>query len=140
MIISLIREETSEEYDEKMIKKYGSIENLEKILNETKRTILHVDLENWKYLTENPEETIKLEKILITDNVNIGENEVELLNIIKNDNPKSVRDVANKINKDPANITYKINQLANEGLISFKKGLKNSKIPVLNYDKIEIAI
>jgi DNA-binding MarR family transcriptional regulator len=123
-----------------MIKKYGSIENLEKILNKTKRTILHVDLENWKYLTENPKETIKLEKILITNNVNIGENEVELLNIIKNDNPKSVRDVANKINKDPANITYKINQLANEGLISFKKGLKNSKIPVLNYDKIEIAI
>jgi predicted transcriptional regulator len=140
MIISLIKEETSQEYDNKMINKYGSIENLEKILNETKRTILHVDLENWKYLKENPKKTIKLEKIVITENLNIGENEVKLLNIIKNDNPKSVRELAIKLNKDPANTTYKINQLANEGLISFKKGLKNSKIPVMNYDKIEIAI
>jgi predicted transcriptional regulator len=123
-----------------MINKYGSIENLEKILNETKRTILHVDLENWKYLTENPKETIKLEKILFTENLNIGENEVELLNIIKNEKPKSIREIAIKMEKDPANTTYKINQLAEEGLISFKKGLKNSKIPVLNYDKIEIAI
>ncbi|WP_449405516.1 hypothetical protein [Methanobrevibacter curvatus] len=37
-------------------------------------------------------------------------------------------------------MTNKINLLAEEGLISFKKGLKNSKMPVLNYDKIEIAI
>ena len=140
MIISLIKEETSQEYNEKMINKYGSIENLEKILNETKRTILHVEHENWKYLKENPKETIKLEKILITDNLNIGENEIELLNIIKNENPKSVRELAKKIKKDPANTNYKINQLANEGLISFKKGLKNSKIPYFNYDKIEIAI
>ena len=36
-------------------------------------------------------------------------------------------------------MTNKINLLAEEGLISFKKGLKNSKIPVLNYDKIEIS-
>jgi predicted transcriptional regulator len=140
MIISLIKEETSQEYNEKMVNKYGSIENLEKILNETKRTILHVELENWKYLTENPKERIKIEKILITDNLNLGENEVKLLNMIKNEKPKSIREIANKINKDPANTTYKINQLAKEGLINFKKGLKNSKIPVLNYDKIEIAI
>jgi predicted transcriptional regulator len=39
-----------------------------------------------------------------------------------------------------ANVNNKINHLANEGLISFKKGLKNSKVPYLNYDKIEIAI
>ncbi|MGL6297639.1 MAG: MarR family transcriptional regulator, partial [Methanobacteriaceae archaeon] len=85
-------------------------------------------------------ETIRLEEIIITDNVNIGENEIQILNIIKNDKPKSVREIALKIKKDPANINNKINHLAEEGLISFKKGLKNSKIPVLKYDKIEIAI
>ena len=62
------------------------------------------------------------------------------MNIIKNDSPKSVREIALKINKDPANTNNKINQLAKEGLISFKKGLKKIKIPVLDYDKIEIAI
>ena len=76
----------------------------------------------------------------MSDTLNIGNNEIELLNIIKNENPKSIREIANKIKKDPANTTNKINLLAKEGLISFKKGLKNSKIPVLNYDKIEIAI
>jgi len=140
MIISLIKEETSQEYDERMTKKYGSIEKLEKTFKKTPKNLLHVDLVNWQFLKENPEEKITLEEILITDKISIGDNETEILNIIKNDKPKSIREIANKIKKDPSNITSKINLLADEGLISFKKGLKNSKIPVLNYDKIEIAI
>jgi DNA-binding MarR family transcriptional regulator len=140
MIISLIKEETSVEYNKRMEKKYKSIEQLEKIFEKTPKNLLHVDLVNWRFLKENPEEKIKFEEILITDNVSIGENEIKLLNFIKNEKPKSVREIALKIEKDPANVNNKINQLANEGLISFKKGLKNSKIPYLNYDKIEIAI
>ncbi|KZX10060.1 HVO_A0114 family putative DNA-binding protein [Methanobrevibacter filiformis] len=140
MIITLIKEETTKEYDEKMKKKYGSIEKLEKILEKTPKNILYADLENWKLLLENPEENIRLEEIIITDNLSIGENEIKILNIIKNEKPKSVREIALKIKKDPANINNKINHLAEEGLISFEKGLKNSKIPILNYDKIEIAI
>jgi predicted transcriptional regulator len=138
-MISLIKEETSQEYDKRMVKKYGSIEKLEKTFEKTPKNLLHVDLVNWQYLKENPEKTIKLEEILITD-LSIGTSEVELLNIIKNENPKSVRELAKIIEKDPSNIQNKTNQLAKEGLISFKKGLKNSKIPYLNYDKIEIAI
>ena len=140
MIISLVKEETSQEYDKKMTKKYGSIEKLEKTFKKTPKNLLHVDLVNWQFLKENPEETIKFEEIIMSDTLNIGNNEIELLNIIKNENPKSIREIANKIKKDPANTTNKINLLAKEGLISFKKGLKNSKMPVLNYDKIEIAI
>lgn len=140
MIISLIKEETSQEYDKRMTKKYGSLEKLEETFKKTPKNLLHVDLVNWQYLKENPEETIKIEEIIMSDTLNISNNEIELLNIIKNENPKSIREIANKIKKDPANITNKINLLAEEGLISFKKGLKNSKIPVLNYDKIEIAI
>ena len=140
MIITLIKEETSDEYNEKMIKKYGSMEKLEKILEKTPENLLYADLQNWKILLENPEENIRLKEILITDKLSIGENEIKILNIIKNESPKSIREIALKINKDPANTTNKINQLAKEGLISFKKGLKNSKIPVFDYDKIEIAI
>ena len=140
MILTLIKEQTTAEYDKKMKEKYGSMEKLEKTLEKTPKNLLYADLENWKLFLENPEENIRLEEIIITDNVSIGENEIELLNIIKNDKPKSIREIALKIKKDPANINNKINQLANEGLISFEKGLKNSKKPVLNYDKIEIAI
>lgn len=140
MIITLIKEETTQEYNKKMEKKYGSMEKLEKALQKTPKNILYADLENWKLLTENPEENIRQEEIIITNNITIGENEIELLNIIKNENPKSVRDLALKIEKDPSNVQNKINHLAEEGLIHFEKGLKNSKKPVLNYDKIEIAI
>ena len=140
MIITLIKEQTTKEYDNKMKEKYGSMEKLETLLEKTPKNILYADLENWKLLLENPEEPIRMEEIIITDKISIGENETQILNIIKNEKPKSIREIATKIKKDPANITNKINLLAEEGLISFKKGLKNSKIPVLNYDKIEIAI
>jgi len=140
MIITLIKEQTTEEYDKQMKAKYGSMEKLETLLEKTPKNILYADLENWKLLLENPEEPIRLEEIIITDKISIGENETQILNIIKNENPRSIREIATKVKKDPANITNKINLLAEEGLISFKKGLKNSKIPVLNYDKIEIVI
>jgi len=140
MIITLIKEQTTKEYDDKMKEKYGSMEKLETLLEKTPKNILYADLENWKLLLENPEEPIRMEEIIITDKISIGENETQILNIIKNEKPKSIREIATKVKKDPANITNKINLLAEEGLISFKKGLKNSKIPFLNYDKIEIAI
>ncbi|KZX16301.1 MarR family protein [Methanobrevibacter cuticularis] len=140
MIISLIKEQSTKEYDEQMKKKYGSMEKLEKLLEKTPENTLYFDLQNWKLLLETPEEPIIKKEVIITDKISIGENEIQILNIIKNEKPKSVREIALKIKKDPANINNKINHLAKEGLISFKKGLKNSKIPTLNYDKIEIAI
>jgi DNA-binding MarR family transcriptional regulator len=139
-MLTLIKEQTTEEYDQIMKAKYGSMEKLEKQLEKTHENILYAELNNWKLLLQDPEENIKVKEIIITDNLNIGENELQILNIIKNEKPKSIREIAKKINKDPANTTNKINHLAKEGLISFKKGLKNSKIPVLKYDKIEIAI
>jgi predicted transcriptional regulator len=44
------------------------------------------------------------------------------------------------IHKDITTVQKKINNLEKEWMIELKKGSKNSKIPVLNYDKIEIAI
>ena len=140
MMLTLIKEQTTEEYDQIMKAKYGSMERLEKQLEKTHENILYAELNNWKLLLQDPEEPIKVKEIIITDNLNIGENELEILNFIKNGKPRSIREIALKIKKDPANTTNKINHLAKEGLISFEKGVKNSKIPVLNYDKIEIAI
>lgn len=121
MIITLIKEQTTKEYDKKMKEKYGSMEKLETLLEKTPKNILYADLENWKLLLENPEEPIRQEEIIITDKISIGENETQILNIIKNEKPKSIREIAIKIKKDPANITNKINLLAEEGLIRFQK-------------------
>ncbi|WP_054834790.1 hypothetical protein [Methanobrevibacter arboriphilus] len=99
MIITLIKEQTTKEYDKKMKEKYGSMEKLETLLEKTPKNILYADLENWKLLLENPEEPIRQEEIIITDKISIGENETQILNIIKNEKPKSIREIAIKIKK-----------------------------------------
>lgn len=140
MIISLIKEQNSGEFIHEMEKKYGSIEKLKEAFEKTKRSILHVDLENWKYLLQNPDETIKIEETVFTDNLNLGETEIELLNMIKDKAPKSIRELAKMTHKDISTIQPKIKKMEEEGLIELKQGGKNSKIPIVNYDKIEIAI
>ena len=63
-----------------------------------------------------------------------------ILSTIKEKSPRSIRDLANKINKDVGNIQPKIKKLADEGFIKFEMGPKNSKIPYLTYDEIKLEI
>jgi len=140
MILSLIKEKTSEDFINEMKLKYGSLEQLEKAFEKTQRSILHVDLENWKYLEKHPEKTITLGETIFTDDLNISEIDIELLNIIKEKHPKSIRELSKIIEKDISSIQPKIKKMEKEGLIKLKQGRKNSKIPMVNYDKIEIAI
>lgn len=65
---------------------------------------------------------------------------MELLNFIKTQNPQSIRELARMIQKDIKTVHPKVKNLEKEGLIEFKKGPKNKKIPVMNYDKIEISV
>jgi len=140
MIIFLIKEQSSEDYIKEMEKKYESIEKLNEVFKKTKRSVFHVDLENWKYLIENPDEMIKIEETIFTDNLNLGETEIEILNMIKDRTPKSIRELAKITKKDISTIQPKVKKMEKEGLIELKEGNKNSKIPVVNYDKIEIVI
>ena len=63
-----------------------------------------------------------------------------ILNTIKHEKPKSICDLANKINKDVSNIQPKVKKLEENGLIKFETGVKNSKIPYLTYDEIKLEI
>jgi predicted HTH transcriptional regulator len=122
-------------------KTYGSIEQLEKVLEKGERDIkMAGDLDDWKYFLENPDEEIKDRKTIFRDHTTISTLELELMNFIKYDNPKSVSELAKLIHKDISTIQRKINNLEKEVLIKLEEGNKNNKIPVLNYDKIEIAI
>jgi predicted transcriptional regulator len=99
-----------------------------------------VDLEDWKYHLEHPDAPVKQGKTIITDKLTIGKLEMELLNFIKNEKPQSIRELARMIHKDIRTVHPKVKELEKEGLIEFKKGPKNKKIPVMSYDKIEIAV
>jgi len=141
IIIKLIRETYGADIVKKMEDTYGSVAKLERIVERNpKDAKAYYDLDDWKYFANHLDEKIEETDMLIKNNFTFSKIEMDLLDLIKNDNPHSLRELANLANKDVSNILPKINNLEKEGLISLKEGHKNSKIPVLNYDKIEIAI
>ncbi|KZX10144.1 HVO_A0114 family putative DNA-binding protein [Methanobrevibacter curvatus] len=140
IMINLVRNIEAKEIIKELEKKYSTIKHLKTIIKQEKNMKLEFDLEQWEYALENPEEIIKDGKVLISDNINIGKTELEIINFIKNKKPKSINELASLLNKDNSTMQRKVKQLEQEGLLDLKDGVKNSKIPVVNYDKIEIAI
>ena len=139
--ITLIKEMTGKDLIIEFEEIYGSIERLQRIFKKDSENMkLYTDLDEWEYFLEHPDENVQKKHVKFTEDINLGKLELKLLSMIKSENPKSIRELALKAEKDPSNVQNKINQLAEEGLITFKKGLKNSKKPILSYDKIEIAI
>lgn len=140
MIITLIKKETGKTVIKEFNEKYGSIKELERLYKKTGNNLFLVDLENWKYLNKNPDEEIESGEIKITNKLNISDSKIEILDLIKNEKPESIRELARFLNKDIKTIHPKIKELEQEGLIELKKGNKNKKIPIMNYDEIKIAI
>ncbi|MDR0911328.1 MAG: MarR family transcriptional regulator [Methanobrevibacter sp.] len=139
--IRMIKKIQGKDKIKELEQEYKNINNLKRILESDQGNMLHeLDLENWEYYLENPEEYLEEGKTIFIDGINLGETELELMHHIKKQNPKSVSELANIVNKKVSTIATKVNNLEKEGLISFKYGSKNRKIPIINYDKIEIAI
>ncbi|KZX16928.1 HVO_A0114 family putative DNA-binding protein [Methanobrevibacter filiformis] len=139
--INLVKVITGQDLINDMIEKYGSIEQLEKLLEKDKNNgEMFSDLEDWKFFGENPEDEITDITTILTDKLTLTNIELELLNFIKNNNPSSIRELSRLINEDVSNTQRRISRLEQEGLLNLKEGIKNSKIPVVTYDKIEIAI
>jgi len=139
--ITLIKELNGKKLVEKFKEKYGSIESLERAFERDSENVkLYMDLGDWKYFIDNPDEKIKETDIIYTDKSKIDTIELELLGAIKTEHPSSVSELAKIANKDLSSVQKKIKNLNEAGFIELKKGAKNSKIPVVNYDKIEIAI
>lgn len=67
LIITLIKKQKGGEIIKGFIKKYGTIKELEKLYKETGNNLFLVDLEDWKYLKENPDENIERGQISVTD-------------------------------------------------------------------------
>ena len=141
MKITLVKDMRGKELIKEFEDNYGSMERLKRLFKKDPENMkLYTDLDEWEYFIKHPDENVQKKHIKFTEDLNLGKLELKLLSMIKSENPKSIRDLALKAEKDPSNVGNKINHLAEEGLISFEKGLKNSKKPVLSYDKIEIAI
>ncbi len=140
MIITLVKKQTGYEFIKEMEETYNSINELEKLFKRTNNMKMYVDLENWNYYRDNPDEMIEITESLITNKLSLSDFDLTILNTIKHEKPRSIRDLANKINKDVSNIQPKVKKLEEEGFVKFKTGNKNSKIPYLTYDEIKLEI
>ena len=140
MIITLVKKQTGLEFISEMEDIYKSTNELEKLFKRTNNMKMYVDLENWRYYKENPDETIETTESLVTNKLSLSDLDLIILNTIKHEKPRSIRDLANKINKDVSNIQPKVKKLEKEGFIKFEDGIKNSKIPYLTFDEIKLEI
>jgi len=139
--IRMIRKIKGKEKIKELENQYKNIENLKRLLETDEGNMLHkLDLENWEYYLENPEEYLEEGKTIFVQGISLGELEFELMHLIKTKKPKSVSELAKLLNKKTSTISNKVNLLEKEGLIELKTGSKNRKIPIFNYDKLEIPI
>ena len=60
MIITSTEKYTGREFVKKMENKYNSVTDLEKLFKKTNNMKMYVDLKNWKYFKDNPEEEIEI--------------------------------------------------------------------------------
>lgn len=140
MIITLTKEQKGMDAIKEMEETYGSFNDLKRLYEKTNNMNMLVDMENWEYLLENPDETIEESTSIVTNKLTLTDLEMELLDFIKKEKPQSIRELARMIHKDVSIIQPKIKELEKEGLINIKEGSKNRKIPYLNYDKITVSI
>jgi predicted Rossmann fold nucleotide-binding protein DprA/Smf involved in DNA uptake len=139
--ITMTRKIKGKEKIQELEKTYGTLTNLKKLFkNDDENMLLYSDLEDWEYFLDHPEEESEEGKTIFIENINLGQIELELIKSIKKEQPNSISELAKIMNKDISNIQRKINTLEQEGLVSFKNGTKNRKIPIINYDKIEIPL
>ena len=140
--IKLTRTIKGKDLTKEFEEKYNSIKELEKILNKGQGDMkLESDLEDWEYFLENPDEEYTQEVIIYDEKPSFSIIDLEILNLVKNEKPKSISELAIMMNKDNGNITKQVNKLKEKGLIGIEEGKNhNIKTPVFNYDKIEIAI
>ena len=79
MIITLVKKQNGHEFIREMKKTYKSISELEKMFKRTNNMKMYVDLENWKYYNQNPDEMIETTESLFTDKLSLSD--LDFMNI-----------------------------------------------------------
>lgn len=141
MILKLVREMTGNEFVHKMEEKYGQMSNLERLMASDPENVLYpLDMEDWVYHLEHPEATVNESETIFLKDLKIDMRDLKLLDTIKNEHPRSIRNLAHILDRDIKSIQPRVKRLADEGLLKLEHGPKNAKKPVVNFNKIEIEI
>ena len=117
--IKLVRKLKGKDLIEDFEGSYKSLDNLKKVFEKEKTNAgLDIDLNDWLYSLDNPDEVIEQEKIIYTNNKDIQTLELDLLSLIKDYKPKSIRELAGLTNRDLTTIQRKVKKLNENGLIN----------------------
>ena len=139
--LTIMRTITGKDKIRELENKYGSLKNLKrKFEKDNENMLLYSDLEDWEYFLKHPYEEQEEGKTIFIKDINIGNKDFEIIKTIKDNNPNSISELARLLDKEVSFVQKKVNFLEKEGLLNFKHGSKNRKIPIVDYDKIEIAI
>ena len=79
MIITLVKKQTGHEFIREMEETYKSLNELEKLFERTNNMKMYVDLENWKYYKENPNEMIEITESLVTNKLSLSDLDLIIL-------------------------------------------------------------
>lgn len=141
MMLKLIKRRNGSEFIQELKDKYGSMENLQRLIKKDPDNLLYpLDYDDWLYYLEHPDEVIETEDVIFLKDTDLKMSDLELLDIIKKEHPKSTRNLSHILNKDIKSVQPKVSKLAKTGLLKLEQGPKNAKKPVVNFNRIEIEI
>ena len=140
--IKLIRNIKREDLVKEYKSKYENMENLKKLTRKNPNDVnLDLDLDEWIYSIDHPDEILEQQIIIYDEKPSFSMTDLQILDLIKNEKPSSISELAEMMGKDNGNIAKQVNKLKEKGFIELSTGnINNIKTPVFNYDKIEIAI
>lgn len=141
MILKLMKKRSGSKFIEELKEKYESLENLQRLIKKDPENLLYpLDYDDWLYFLEHPDEIIETEDTIFLKRTDLKMSDLELLDVIKKEHPKSIRNLSTIMNKDIKVVQPKVSKLAESGLIKLEPGLKNAKKPVVDFNKIVIEI
>ena len=101
MMLKLIKRRNGSEFIQELKDKYGSMENLQRLIKKDPDNLLYpLDYDDWLYYLEHPDEVIETEDVIFLKDTDLKMSDLELLDIIKKEHPKSIRNLSHILNKD----------------------------------------
>lgn len=99
MIIRLIKKNTGKDLIQIFIKKYNTKDELEQKYNLTSDPLLYLDLEDWNYFEQHPNEIQTKAKTLLVKSLDLDKTDFKILSLLKRDNI-TIKSLSNKLNED----------------------------------------
>ena len=140
MIITLIKKSTGKEVIQEFTRKYNSFEDLEREYNSTDDPLLYIDLEDWKYFKEHPNEIqTKGKTLILKEDIGLSKMDFKILSILKEEE-NTLTTLSDKLGENVEEIKMRIMGLEKKGIFDEINMEDNGIIPQFKYDEIKIEI